>query len=102
MDVIKPKDTKEQARMNNSKGGEQIKYVRHKLDQLKSAKTMQMFITDNGGGVKLRYEDGTVQVLERYGVWGDAGRGKPEVLACGNNLDVLRERFGTDIPVYTM
>ena len=58
----------------------------------------EKFITDNGGGIRLEDEDGDMIPLERYGVWWDLGRGKPEVGDLGDDLDALKAKHG-DVPV---
>jgi len=39
--------------------------------------------------------------LGRYGVWADKGRGKPEVIDTGNDLEALKKKHG-DLPVYPL
>jgi hypothetical protein len=49
------------------------------------------FITDNGGPHSLRDEGGnTLGEIPRYGVWGQTGRGKPQVIECHNDLALLQ------------
>jgi hypothetical protein len=58
------------------------------------------FITDAGFPVILTWGDEELDI-GRYGVWGDKGRGKPEVIDTGNDLDALKEKHG-ELPVYEL
>jgi hypothetical protein len=61
------------------------------------------FITDAGAPLACRDEDGeTVVNLSRYAVWGDLGRGKPEVVECHDDVQYLLTKYGELLPVFTM
>jgi hypothetical protein len=58
------------------------------------------FITDNTKEVEVLDEDGQVTwTLPRYGVWGEKGKRKPEVLETSNDLNYLQETYGPNLPV---
>lgn len=55
----------------------------------------QRFITDFGEELPLTDESGQqVMLLPRYGVWGDMGRGKPEVIETHNDLAMMQADHG--------
>jgi hypothetical protein len=63
---------------------------------------MARFITDMGGPlVSTNVETGEDTNIGRYGVWDDCGR-KPEVIACGDDLDALQAAYGPDLPVHQL
>jgi len=63
------------------------------------------FIMDNGGGITVTTINGedanTKWELDRYAVWGDKGRHKPEVIETSNNLEDLQAKWG-DLPIIPM
>lgn len=60
-----------------------------------------MFITDFGE--TLIAENETVYMkIPRYGVWGDKGRFKPEVIDCSDSLEYLQKRYGPNLPVLSI
>jgi len=53
------------------------------------------FITDNGGPLELRDAEGNpAGEIPRYGVWGETGRGKPQVIECHNDLARMQSEHG--------
>lgn len=54
------------------------------------------FIMDNGGGITMTTvgKENEVQELDRYAVWGDKGRHKPEVIETSNSLEDLEAKWG--------
>lgn len=40
--------------------------------------------------------------LPRYGVWGNLGRGKPEVKEVSDDLKMLKKKYGEDLPVVSL
>lgn len=53
------------------------------------------FYTDFGRSIPVTDADGNpLPSLPRYAAWGDAGRGKPEVIDTGDDLDALRLLYG--------
>lgn len=59
------------------------------------------FITDMGSPLIVTcQETGEVRNLGRYGVWSSKGRRKPEVIACGDDLEALQAEHGPDLPVH--
>ena len=58
------------------------------------------FITDLGFPLIVTWGD-KEEDLGQYGVWGDKGRGKPEVIDTGSDLDALKEKHG-DLPLYPL
>lgn len=53
------------------------------------------FITDFGESYTLKGTEGTKDfVLPRYAVWGDLGRGNPEVKETSDDLELLRSKYG--------
>jgi hypothetical protein len=64
---------------------------------------MQNFITDNGSEQPLKdtLTGEVAMMLPRYGVWGDLGRGKPEVVETSNDLQYLLNKYKlTETDVY--
>lgn len=64
-------------------------------------KTKINFYTDVG---EVRYTDmqtGEELRLPRYGAWGDAGKGKPEVVETSDDLSALQKKYGS-APLYTV
>lgn len=61
---------------------------------MREAKPVADFITDSGRAqeVKDAKTGKVVMVLPRYGVWGDKGRNKPEVIETGNDLKALMKK----------
>ena len=52
-------------------------------------------ITDFGASIEMEDVDtGEITSLPRYGVWGEAGRGKHEVIETGNDLEYLLKKYG--------
>lgn len=64
---------------------------------------MARFIT-NAGSLLLARDSRTGEEIDigQYGVWDDAGRRKPEVIATDNDLDKLQAEYGPDLPVYNL
>lgn len=63
--------------------------------KLSEAKNIQKFITDAGKSFDVKDDKGTVMYhLSRYAVWGDAGKGKAEVIDTDDNLAALKKRNG--------
>lgn len=55
------------------------------------------FITDMGSAMPMTDENGkVVSTIPRYGVWGEQGRHKPQVIECHDDLDYLKKKH--DVP----
>lgn len=64
---------------------------------------MTRFITDMGGPLVVTASDtGEQSNIGRYGVWDSKGRRKPEVIACGDDLDALQAEYGPNLPVHPL
>jgi len=64
---------------------------------------MARFITDMGEPLVLRGTTTDEEInIGQYGVWDDAGRHKPEVIATGDDLDALQAEYGPDLPAYPL
>ena len=65
---------------------------------------LSKFITDRGKSVAITDPAGIeVMRLPRYGVWGENGRGKPEVLETHDDLNHLQREHGvTDERVFLL
>lgn len=59
-------------------------------------------ITDLGAPIPISTEDGEQTMLGRYGVWEDAHRRKPEVIATGDDLDELQKQYGPNLEVVVL
>jgi len=62
------------------------------------------FITDFGAPIPIDPNAGDnaelgFDELPRYGVWGDTGRGKPQVIDSGNDLEALLAKYGQHLKV---
>ena len=59
------------------------------------------FITDYGVTYLVNVNfDGEKIPLARYGVWGDKGKGKPEVIETSDDLEHLLKVYGPGLPVF--
>jgi len=53
------------------------------------------FITDFGKSITGTDASGKKKiVIDRFGVWGDTGAGKPQVIDTGDNLEALKKKHG--------
>jgi len=87
------------------------KTIREILDQhysafqrLSDSTGQAYFITDFGAPIPIDPNAGDnaelgFDSLPRYGVWGDTGRGKPQVIDTGNDLEALLAKYGQHLKV---
>ena len=56
------------------------------------------FITDMGHTQPVidKRTGKTIFMLPQFGVWGDKGRGKPEVIESSNDLEYLKKKYNTE------
>jgi len=85
--------------------------IREVLDQhhstfqrLSESSGQAFFITDFGAPIALDKSAGDnaelgFDSLPRYGVWGDTGRGKPQVIDTGNDLEALLAKHGQHLKI---
>ena len=52
------------------------------------------FITDMGEHTELSDSFGGTWTMERYAVWGEKGRGKPEVIETSDDITELIDKYG--------
>jgi hypothetical protein len=61
------------------------------------------FITDAGESkVVWVGEDGRKHSIPRYGVWGEKGKGKPEVIETSDDLEYLQTTHGPGLEVHSL
>jgi len=62
------------------------------------------FITDFGQSLTAKdAETGEVKMtIARFGVWGEMGRGKPEVIETSDDLDYLQAKHGPGLEVHRL
>lgn len=75
--------------------------VEHETRGTPMPKRKEQFITDFGEEVIAQDESGDKRNIGRYGVWGDMGRGKPEVMETSDDLVALQSKYG-DLEVINM
>ena len=64
---------------------------------------MNRYITDMGGPLVVTASGtGEQSSIGRYGVWDTVGRRKPEVIACGDDLDALQAEHGPNLQVFPL
>jgi len=59
----------------------------------KNPQNKPRFITDFGQSFPITKDGEIVTEMERYGVWGDNGRGKNEVIEVSNDLEKLKREY---------
>jgi len=57
------------------------------------------FISDFGKSFNAINSDGSKIYIPRYAVWGDLGRGKPEVKETSDSVPALQKKYGPDLEV---
>lgn len=65
------------------------------MSALKNPSSELRFITDFGQSMPMTDGQGkSLGTIPRYGVWGDLGRGKPEVIECHDDLERMKQEHG--------
>tara|TARA_B100000287_G_scaffold178286_1_gene168321 strand:+ start:307 stop:567 length:261 start_codon:yes stop_codon:yes gene_type:complete len=77
-----------------------VKITKARLRQIirESLEQRAAFITDFGAPIPIEQEGDALELdftsLPRYAVWGDTGRGKPQVIDNGDDLQSLLAKYG--------